>query len=125
MKILFIHASAGAGHLKAAEALYNGMKNLPEHEATFVDAFCDQVVVHTDQTDPSGLFYGRFFNTSHLELGVLDDNIGSQSDRLVLAGMILETASVINLPPVASSPSPRHTKSKPGFSRTSSGENVG
>lgn len=38
MKILFIHASAGAGHLKAAEALFNYVKNNTSHEAVFVDA---------------------------------------------------------------------------------------
>jgi len=38
MKILFIHASAGAGHLKAAEALYLTSQTMPGHEAVFVDA---------------------------------------------------------------------------------------
>lgn len=39
MKILVVHASAGAGHLKAAEALYDGLKKLPEgHEVVLLDA---------------------------------------------------------------------------------------
>ncbi len=39
MKILVVHASAGAGHLKAAEALYDGLKNLPEeHDVILLDA---------------------------------------------------------------------------------------
>jgi len=38
MKILVIHASAGAGHLKAAESLYNGIRNLTEHDVVLVDA---------------------------------------------------------------------------------------
>ena len=38
MKILFIHASAGAGHFKAAEALYGGVKKLNRHDVVFVDA---------------------------------------------------------------------------------------
>ncbi len=38
MKILVIHASAGAGHSKAAEAIYRGLKNFPQHTASFVDA---------------------------------------------------------------------------------------
>jgi len=38
MKILVTHASAGAGHLKAAEAIYNGLQKYTEHDVTFVDA---------------------------------------------------------------------------------------
>ncbi|MDP8211903.1 MAG: glycosyltransferase [Candidatus Zapsychrus exili] len=38
MKILLIHASAGAGHLKAAEAVYVKLKNYSEHEVVFADA---------------------------------------------------------------------------------------
>lgn len=38
MKILFIHASAGAGHFKAAEALYRGLKKESGHDAVLVDA---------------------------------------------------------------------------------------
>jgi processive 1,2-diacylglycerol beta-glucosyltransferase len=37
MKILIIHATAGAGHKKAAEAIYNGLKNTG-HQAQLVDA---------------------------------------------------------------------------------------
>jgi len=37
MKILVIYASAGAGHLKAAEALYNGIKKIGGHEVVLVD----------------------------------------------------------------------------------------
>jgi processive 1,2-diacylglycerol beta-glucosyltransferase len=37
MKILIIHATAGAGHKKAAEAIYNGLKNT-SHQAQLVDA---------------------------------------------------------------------------------------
>ncbi len=38
MKILLIYASAGAGHMRAAEAVYNGIKTSSEHEIFFVDA---------------------------------------------------------------------------------------
>ncbi len=40
MKILIIHASAGAGHTKAAEALFNGLKgsSRADREVTLVDA---------------------------------------------------------------------------------------
>ncbi|MBP6344047.1 MAG: hypothetical protein KA403_08940 [Candidatus Omnitrophica bacterium] len=38
MKILIIHATAGAGHKKAAEAIYNGIKAKTPFEATLVDA---------------------------------------------------------------------------------------
>ncbi len=38
MKILVIHASAGAGHLKAAEAVYNGIKKSTDHDVVLVDA---------------------------------------------------------------------------------------
>jgi len=38
MKILVIHASAGAGHRKAAEALYNGLKNFSAHNVVLIDA---------------------------------------------------------------------------------------
>jgi len=38
MKILVIHASAGAGHLKAAESLTNGLKKSTEHDVILVDA---------------------------------------------------------------------------------------
>ncbi|VAX37980.1 hypothetical protein MNBD_UNCLBAC01-346 [hydrothermal vent metagenome] len=38
MKILTIHASAGAGHLKAAEAIYKSIQKYTAHEVVFVDA---------------------------------------------------------------------------------------
>ena len=38
MKVLIIHASAGAGHTKAAEALFNGIKTSNRHEVTLIDA---------------------------------------------------------------------------------------
>ena len=38
MKILVIHASAGAGHFKAAEALFNGIKKSTDHDVLLVDA---------------------------------------------------------------------------------------
>jgi len=37
MKILVIHASAGAGHLKAAEALHKTIQKYTDHEAVLVD----------------------------------------------------------------------------------------
>jgi processive 1,2-diacylglycerol beta-glucosyltransferase len=45
MKILVIHATAGAGHFKAAEALYNGIKKSSDHHVVLVDAL--------DYTSPS------------------------------------------------------------------------
>jgi len=38
MKILIIHATAGAGHKKAAEAIYHGIKAKTPYEATLADA---------------------------------------------------------------------------------------
>lgn len=38
MKILITHASAGAGHSKAAEAVFNGLKKHTTHDARCVDA---------------------------------------------------------------------------------------
>jgi len=38
MKILVIHASAGSGHLKAAEAIHNGLQQYPQHQSTLIDA---------------------------------------------------------------------------------------
>ncbi len=38
MKILIVHASAGAGHTKAAEALYNGLKKSTNHQVTLIDS---------------------------------------------------------------------------------------
>ncbi len=38
MKILVIHATAGAGHKKAAEAVYNGLQRHTTHQVTIVDS---------------------------------------------------------------------------------------
>lgn len=38
MKILVIHASAGAGHQKAAEAIYHGLKKYTNHDVVLKDA---------------------------------------------------------------------------------------
>ncbi len=38
MKILIIHASAGAGHLKAAEALHQAVQKYTSHESVLIDA---------------------------------------------------------------------------------------
>jgi processive 1,2-diacylglycerol beta-glucosyltransferase len=38
MKILVVHASAGAGHMKAAEAVANVLRNNPAHDVHFLDA---------------------------------------------------------------------------------------
>jgi len=38
MKILVIHATAGAGHKKAAEAVYQGLKRHTSHQVTLVDS---------------------------------------------------------------------------------------
>lgn len=38
MKVLVIHATAGAGHKKAAEAVYHGLLRHKEHQAVLVDA---------------------------------------------------------------------------------------
>lgn len=38
MKVLLIHASAGAGHTRAAEAVYRGLQNHPEYQTMIVDA---------------------------------------------------------------------------------------
>ena len=38
MKILFIHATAGAGHFKAAEALYHGLPQDSSHQTLLVDS---------------------------------------------------------------------------------------
>ncbi len=38
MKILVIHATAGAGHKKAAEAVFNGIKAQGQHDVRLVDA---------------------------------------------------------------------------------------
>lgn len=54
MKILVIHASAGAGHFKAAEALYHGLKKSSSHEAVLADAL--------DYTSP---FFKNFYKKSY------------------------------------------------------------
>ncbi len=54
MKILVIHASAGAGHLKAAQAIYDGFKKYTTHEAVFVDSL--------DYTSP---FFKAFYRRSY------------------------------------------------------------
>ena len=54
MKILFIHASAGAGHTKAAEALYNTLKDSTDHQAFIVDVL--------DYTSP---FYKKVYQKSY------------------------------------------------------------
>ena len=38
MKILVVHATAGAGHKKAAEAIFNGLKAKGGFDARLVDA---------------------------------------------------------------------------------------
>ncbi|MEI7998922.1 MAG: galactosyldiacylglycerol synthase, partial [Candidatus Omnitrophota bacterium] len=38
MKILVIHATAGAGHKKAAEAIYNGLLRHTTHSVRLVDS---------------------------------------------------------------------------------------
>ncbi|MBF0531515.1 MAG: hypothetical protein HQL23_00280 [Candidatus Omnitrophica bacterium] len=38
MKICVIYASAGAGHMKAAEAVYESLKTNPAHQVVFIDA---------------------------------------------------------------------------------------
>lgn len=55
MKILVIHASAGAGHLKAAQAIYDGLKKHTTHEAVFADSL--------DYTSP---FFKIFYRRSYV-----------------------------------------------------------
>lgn len=54
MKILVIHASAGAGHLQAAKAIYGGFQKLTVHETIFADAL--------DYTSP---FFKEFYRHSY------------------------------------------------------------
>lgn len=54
MNILVIHASAGAGHFKAAEALYKGIQNTTAHEAVLIDAL--------DYTSP---FFKTFYKGTY------------------------------------------------------------
>ncbi len=55
MKILVIHASAGAGHLKAAQAIYDGFKKYTNHEVVFADSL--------DYTSP---FFKNFYRRSYV-----------------------------------------------------------
>lgn len=55
MKILVIYTTAGAGHKKAAEAIYNGLLRYTTHQVHFVDAL--------DYTNP-------FFKTSYPKIYV-------------------------------------------------------
>ena len=57
MKILVIHASAGAGHLKAAQAIYEGLKKFTSHEAVFADSL--------DYTNP---FFKKFYQRTYIFL---------------------------------------------------------
>lgn len=57
MKILVIHASAGAGHLKAARAIYEGLKKFTSHEAVFADSL--------DYTNP---FFKKFYQRTYIFL---------------------------------------------------------
>src|SRR5258708_7775945 len=54
MKILVIHATAGAGHKKAAEAIFHGLKAKGKHDARLVDAL--------DYTNP---FFKNTYPTSY------------------------------------------------------------
>ena len=57
MKILCIYASAGAGHLKAAEAIYNGMQKSTDHDVIFADAL-----------DYSSFFFRWFYKETYFFL---------------------------------------------------------
>ena len=57
MNILVIHASAGAGHLKAAQAIYEGLKKFTSHEAVFADSL--------DYTSP---FFKKFYQRTYILL---------------------------------------------------------
>ncbi len=54
MKVLVIHASAGAGHLKAAEAIYEQIQKDTNHQAVLVDAL--------DYTSP---FFKKMYRGSY------------------------------------------------------------
>jgi len=54
MEILLIHASAGAGHRKAAEGIYNSLQGNPDIKATLVDAL--------DYTSP---FYKKIYRETY------------------------------------------------------------
>ena len=66
---------------------------------TYRDQGCEQVLHATDNTEPSGRFYGRFYGASDLTLGTLD---AANWDRFWLAGFIVERDGVANSAPVAS-----------------------
>lgn len=57
MRILVIHASAGAGHFKAAQAIYEGLKKFTSHEAVFADSL--------DYTSPS---FKKFYQHTYIFL---------------------------------------------------------
>lgn len=57
MKILIVHASAGAGHMKAAEAIYDGLQSSTTHDAVLIDAL--------DFTSP---LFKRMYRDSYLFL---------------------------------------------------------
>lgn len=57
MNIFVIYASAGAGHFKAAEALYDGLKKHTSHEVVLADAL--------DYTSP---FFKAFYRRSYVVL---------------------------------------------------------
>ena len=57
MKILCIHASAGAGHLKAAEAIYNGIRKSTDHDVVLVDAL-----------DHSSFLFKKFYRETYFFL---------------------------------------------------------
>lgn len=54
MKVLVIYATAGAGHRKAAEALYSGLKSRPDIDAFLVDSL--------DYTNP---FYKQLYSQTY------------------------------------------------------------
>lgn len=57
MKIAVIHATAGAGHLKAAEAVYYGIKKYTDHDAQLIDAL--------DHTSP---FFKKLYAGTYVSL---------------------------------------------------------
>ena len=54
MKILVIYATAGAGHRKAAEAVYEGIKAHTEHEVVLIDSL-----------DYTNKFYKKFYSQGY------------------------------------------------------------
>ncbi|HQP10615.1 MAG TPA: hypothetical protein PKV41_04455, partial [Candidatus Omnitrophota bacterium] len=57
MKILIVHASAGAGHFKAAEAIYKGIKQSASHDVVLVDAL-----------DHASFLFKKFYKQSYFFL---------------------------------------------------------